>query len=506
MATTIEETLLSQLSKFVADHLGLHFPKERWPDLERAVLAANHEHGHHDVDRYIQGLLSPTSTRHDIEILAAHLTVGETYFFREKRSLEILEQQIIPDLIRTSRPAVRQLRIWSAGCATGEEAYSIAILLSKMIPDLKDWSITILATDVNTRSLEKASAGVYGEWSFRGIPQWVKSRYFKVTADGRWAIVPALKEMVTFACLNLMEDEFPSLLNSTNSMDVIFCRNVLMYFTPEAMKRVVHHFHRSLANDGWLIVSPTETLHPLFSEFTTANFTGATLYRKTSGSLGRAPIPSPGAWNEMIPIAPPPRVMIECQESAEVAAQQIDLKSGDSAKRPGGPDRLAISHAEAFALYEQGRYEEAEEIIISLLSQNQNDELAMLLLARLYANQGRLAEAIQWCEKAIAMNKMDARAHYLRAAILQEQDSLEEAALSLRQALYADPQLVLGHFALGNLALKQGKLKESGKHFENALALLAEHRQEDILAESEGLTAGRLKDLIQTREIKLQAL
>jgi chemotaxis protein methyltransferase CheR len=122
----------------------------------------------------------------------------------------------------------------------------------------------------------------------------------------------------------------------------------------------------------------------------------------------------------------------------------------------------------------------------------------MFLLARIYANQGKLAQALVWCNKAIAADKMTARAHYLRAAILQEQSSIPEAILALKQAVYAEPQFVLGHFALGNLALKHGRLKESEKHFENVLLLLARYEPEDIVPESEGLSAGRLREMIVT--------
>ena len=133
-----------------------------------------------------------------------------------------------------------------------------------------------------------------------------------------------------------------------------------------------------------------------------------------------------------------------------------------------------------------------------LLSQNGRDAPAMFLLARIYANQGKLAEALAWCDKAIAVDKMAARAHYLRATILQEQSSIAEALLALRHAVYAEPQFVLGHFALGNLTLKHGKPKESRKHFENALLLLAQYRPEEIVPESDGLSAGRLIEMAVT--------
>ena len=177
-------------------------------------------------------LSSEPPSRNQIEILASYLTIGETYFFREKQTFEILEERILADLIKTRRQNERRLRIWSAGCCTGEEPYSIAMLLSKMLPDLKDWNISILATDINPRFLHKASEGVYSKWSFRDCPQGVKERYFRKAKEDRLEILPDIKKMVTFSYLNLVEDSYPSLSNCTNAMDVIFCRNVLMYFAP----------------------------------------------------------------------------------------------------------------------------------------------------------------------------------------------------------------------------------------------------------------------------------
>ncbi len=232
MATSIPAALLSQLSEFVATQMGLHFPKERWRDLERGIRSAAREFDFKDAESCLQWLVSSPLAKGQIEILARHLTVGETYFFREQKSLEILEGYVLPELIRTRRENEKRLRIWSAGCCTGEEPYSIAILLAKLIPDLKDWKITILGTDLNPRSLQKASEGVYSEWSFRGTPEWVGERYFTRAKDGRWAVLPSIKKMVTLHYLNLAEDAFPSLLSNTNAMDVIFCRNVLMYFHP----------------------------------------------------------------------------------------------------------------------------------------------------------------------------------------------------------------------------------------------------------------------------------
>ncbi len=494
MTLSASAVQLSQLSDFVAARMGLHFPRERWHDLERGITSAAREFGFADTESCIQWLLSSPLKSSQIEILARHLTVGETYFFREKKSFEILEEHIFPELIRGRRGGDQRLRIWSAGCCTGEEAYSIAISLSKVISDLKDWNITILGTDLNPRSLQKACEGVYSEWSFRGTPQWITERYFKKAKDGRLHLLPSIKKMVIFNYQNLAGDAYPSLLNNTNAMDVIFCRNVLMYFAPEVAKKVGQNLYRSLVDGGWLIVSPSETSHGLFSQFITVNFPGATLYKKDAHRPQTAEVP-PYEPEDEPNVSFQPRFGSTGESHSEVhPPQPFDLLPSDAEERNGGKPQLT-SYGEALTLYEGGRYGEAAEKLVEL-SQNRDDSKAMALLARVYANQGKLTEALEWCDKAIAADKMNAGCHYLRATILQEQGSAEEARASLNRTLYLDQNLVLAHFTLGTLTLREAKLKESEKHFENALSLLTAYRQEEILPESEGITAGRLMEII----------
>jgi chemotaxis protein methyltransferase CheR len=503
MTRKIQEAELSRLSELVAQYLGLHFPRERFPDLERGLCAAAEDHGsNHDVEGYLQKLLSSVWTQDQMEILAAYLTIGETYFFREKRSLEILQERIVPELIRAHASRGRPIRIWSAGCASGEEPYSIAIVLNKLMAGLKPGDVEILATDINTRSLQKASQGIYSSWSFRSTPPWVRRTCFETAANDRSAIDSALKKMVRFAPLNLANDHYAPLSNCTGGLDVIFCRNVLMYFTPMGMRKVIRQLYRYLAADGWLIVSPTETSHVLFSEFATVNLGDVTLYRKSPAALASAvggvatsSIPSP-EWTVQatIPLRTSGFQIIQETPDKESPDKESPDKQPDSV-RAGLP---AVCYGELLRLYEQGCYEAAGQMAATLLSQNGRDAQTMLLLARIYANQGKLAEALAWCDKAIAADKMAARAHYLRAMILQEQSSIAEALLALRHAVYVEPQFVLGHFALGNLTLKHGSPTESQKHFENVLLLLARYGPEDIVPESDGLPAGRLMEMAVT--------
>jgi chemotaxis protein methyltransferase CheR len=286
---TISHVLLAQLSDLIAARLGLHFPRARWSDLERGIRTAARELDFPDVAACIQWLASSPLTQHQVAILASHLTIGETYFFREPHVFAMLEEVILPALMRARRERARRLRVWSAGCATGEEPYSIAISISKVISEARDWHVTLLATDINPRFQQVASEGAYREWSFRDTAPWIKARYFSRQPGGRLVIRSAIRKMVTFTYLNLADDVYPSLLTNTTAMDVIFCRNVLMYLAPEQAKKVVHKLYRALADGGWLIVGPCETSQALFASFQTVNIPGAILYRKHASCESPAP-------------------------------------------------------------------------------------------------------------------------------------------------------------------------------------------------------------------------
>ena len=501
MTHTTSDVLLTQLSEFVADRVGLHFPRDRWGDLERGIGSAARELGYRDAASCIPWLVSSSLTKTELDVLASHLTVGETYFFREKRSFEILEQQILPELIRSRRETEPHLRIWCAGCCTGEEPYSVAILLDRLIPDIADWRITILGTDINPRFLQKATDGEYGLWSFRDTPGWVRGTYFAKRPEGGYEISREIKEMVTFSYLNLAEDTYPSLLNSTNGMDLILCRNVLMYFSPGRAQGLIRNLYRSLVEGGWLMVSAVETSQIFSSQFVTVNFPGATLYKKDSRKSQvvqdhppiLASLCAPGGemqqWSQPVADA--------VAEPETTPPGELSEPLGQEVQGTEIPELRPNSQAAALALYEQGRYVEAEGILAGLLSDDRGNSKALALLARACANQGKLTEALEWCEKAIGSDRLNPVGYYLFAAILQEHGRAQEAVGWLKRALYLDQDFVPAHVALGNLALRQGQLKASGRHFENALSLLSRYGQEEVLPESDGMTAGRLGEIIR---------
>jgi chemotaxis protein methyltransferase CheR len=450
MRHALSSRTLSSLSELLAKHTGLNFPEKRWNDLERGMNAAARASGEASVQAYIHRLLSAPLTQHQTGILASHLTVGETYFFRDHKSFEMLEHHVLPALIHSRRDAGRHLRIWSAGCCTGEEPYSIAMLLDRLLPDYEQWNITLLATDINPQFLRKGRDGVYGDWSFRGTPAWVRERYFRQARPGCFAIHPRIKKRVTFSCLNLADGAYPSPSNNTHAMDLILCRNVLMYFTTAQAASIVGHLHRALADDGGLLVSPAEASGILLAPFAPVRFSSdATIYRKVA------------SW-KMIPTTQAPAPVFPLPETypADVPAPTLN-PSDPSDPPPVGADTLCA-------------------------------------MTRLCANQGRLAEAAGWCQQAIAADRLNPRSHYLLASIRQELGQTDAAERSLKRALYLEPDFVLAYFALGNLHRSRGRRAQAGRHFENALSLLQRRPRHETIMESDGLTAGRLEDIIRS--------
>jgi chemotaxis protein methyltransferase CheR len=394
----------------------------------------------------------------------------------------------------------KRLRIWSAGCCTGEEPYSIAILLSRLIPDLTNWNITLLGTDINQRFLRKASEGIYSKWSLRETPAWMTERYFKPTRDGCFELLPRLRNMVTFSYLNLVDDCFPSLLTNTNAMDVILCRNVLMYFTRQHAQKVIQNLHHCLIDGGWLLVSASETSQVFSPQFTTVSFPGATLYKKDTNKPPIAQSPwlvqdeesakSIRGVHELA-LSPEPRIAQE-QVTVEVSAAPVERQESHIGEQD------ETEYMESTVAFEQGRYSEAAEKLLSLLSRLPDDTKSLALLAHVYANLGRLGDAKELCERAIMNEKLLPRYHYLLGAILMAQGETDHAMKSFKKVLYLDQSFILAHFALGNLTRQQRRFRESKKHYENALSLLASCKPGESLPEAEGMTAARLMEIIRS--------
>lgn len=490
MNNILSDITLSRLSKFISSNLAMYFPKERWNDLERNIISASKDFGYKETEDFINHIISSPLSREHVEMLASNLTINETYFWREPQTFDALEKIIIPDLICKREREEKRIRIWSAGCSSGEEPFSIAIALERLIPDIQEWNITILATDINSRILNKARSGEYGQWSFRGTPQWLKEKYFSQKKNNIFEIIPRIKSMVEYEYLNLAEDIYPSSINNTNAMDIIYCRNVLMYFTQERFRQIVVGLYNSLVNGGYLIVSASELSLQNFPDFQPVNIQGMVLYQKPLKEISKPP-PITIAINVNDPIINQqisnPKLSYNVFEHVDNKSElEINIENENSAKS------RAIYEKELHS-FPAGDYSKPEKILPS--DEQKSDK--QILLIRALANEGKIIEAINTCNNAIAVNKIDPRLHFLCATILLENNQLDKAEASLKRAIYLKPDFVLSYYLLGNIYNRLGNSIASKRCYDNILEILCLNDQNEILYESEGLTSGRLLEIIK---------
>ncbi|MPZ47145.1 MAG: hypothetical protein GEV05_28040 [Betaproteobacteria bacterium] len=441
---TLAPALLARVAARLAQHAGLHFPPQRWPDLERAIAAAGAELHADDPGAWLGRLQAATLSARELEALVCHATVGETYFFRDPALFDTLRDLLLAELLRTDGEPDRRLRIWSAGCCTGEEAYSIAMLFERVLPAAWREHVSVIASDINPRFLAYAEHGVYGAWSFRAAPAWVK-HFFTRCRDGRFRIDSRLRERVRFFALNLAQEPYPPLPGGDGTVDIIICRNVLMYFEPRKAKEAVLRLRHRLCEGGWLFVSAAEMSNATFPGFETVAFAGALGYRRiertrkppstgaarASGSMC-APVP---VRQEPIVVQPVPRARAQETETAAQAARRL-------------------------------------------------------------ADEGNLGAALECCDRAIADDRLNEAHHYLRAVILRERGETEAAAAALQRALYLDPEFIMAHLTLGHLRVVQGRRQEALRHFAAAHDYASRLRPEESVAYSEGVNAGRFVQLV----------
>lgn len=517
MSQEISERDIFQLTELIRTHIGLHYPKNRWRDLMRNMDPVSKQLGFTDVNSCIFSLLSEPLTKREIDVLIKHLTIGETFFFRDNCVFQALKDTILPELIRTRSQSGKRMAFWSAACCTGEEPYSIAILIDQMIPTWEEWNIRVVATDLNEEFLKKAGHGIYTNWSFRNVPQWIKKRYFTCCGDNSFELSPRVRKMVRFSQLNLVTKDF---LQAFSGMDVIFCRNVLMYFSEELREQIIDHFMQVLTEGGWLVLSPSEVPLMRHPGLTPVQFPGAILFRKETLEKKKGPsIFTSQAktvdQEKKFSISP---VAVACKtpsdhslksELKDVLTSQVSDFINEEKSKEKGTNQEAETQKnllqEALALYAEGAYDRVAQKLNEVLSRTQNtaDSLSlnpgsMALMARAYANQGKLDEAKKWCMQAIDAEKLLPGHYYLHATICQEQGLLEESINSLKKALYLDQDFILAHFALGNLTQKIGRFDESQRHLKNALSLLSSLHPEAVLPYSEGIQAGRLLEVVQS--------
>lgn len=266
-----------RLSKTIYERSGIHFPETKKYILESRLSHRLKELEMEDFDQYIAYLTMGPYQMDEFQEMFNRITINETSFFRNDAQLSVFENQILPNLLE-ARSGTKKLRIWSAACSTGEEPFTIAMQLDRSLGvRLNDWHIEILGTDISEKALAVAQSSVYNNYAVRSTSPLIKSRYFK--EEGReFRLNDSIRSMVNFECHNL-KDRIAAKRHGV--WDVIFCRNVLIYFDDAMKKNVVSMFSNQIAKDGTLFIGHSERIKDLTTDFQQLNIPQGFCYQKT---------------------------------------------------------------------------------------------------------------------------------------------------------------------------------------------------------------------------------
>ncbi|MCX5871475.1 MAG: chemotaxis protein CheR [Deltaproteobacteria bacterium] len=355
-------------------------------------------------------------------------TSGETYFFRDHGQFDLLRLRLLPELIERRRSA-RTLRLWSAGCASGEEAYSLAMLVDMLLPEHDGWDIVILGSDINQAALAKARRGRYGQWSFRMVPTALQQRYFQRMGD-EWALDERIRRMVTFRAGNLIGEPSPG--GEWRDMDLILCRNVFIYFAVNAVTAVADKLSAALSEGGYLLTGHTELIGHRVRDLRSRLFAEGVVYQR----VAQAPYTP-------LPNLPP--------------------QAGEGAKKTPSLAHSAAEGVEAPSpVRSAGEGWDGGKLPVPPPAAPSREDL--LATAREFADRGEYDRAEQTCLQALAVVPLAAGPHFLLAQLAQLRGDFERAGELLDQTLYLDPHCVAAY-------LEQAALCERAENLPRAQTL-----------------------------------
>ena len=456
-----EDFILFQ--NFISQETGIYFSHDRKQHLQMALDERLTKGDHKSYRDYYHFIQSHPLREAEIRHLIGLITVGETSFFRNGPHFEVLMNTILPEIVERKKKSHKAIRIWSAGCSRGSEPYSIAIVLQEELPSLKDLDISIFATDINHQALALAQKGGYAFRDFSHMPEEYVRRYFHKSGH-QYQLVDQIKKYVKFGYHNLAKSSFD--VPELRDLDIIFCRNVTIYFDLQTTKRIVEQFYDCLSDGGYLFIGHAETLWQITDKYDLIEFPHAYIYKKTKEQMKtKKVIPFagvPGIPSDAFRLKQPvPNVSGEKNRILE----DIDLKKTPSV-RPQIKDRLA----RATLLANHAQYEEAIKQLEGVLEQDSLCQEAYYLLGILYCNAG----------------------------------SYDQAVAQFRKVIYIDPGVVLAYFNLGNIYLHQKKIGQAKKEFKNVRSILEKRDPEDIVAFSDNFTADYLLRACENNLAKIE--
>jgi chemotaxis protein methyltransferase CheR len=457
----------------VARRMGLSFEESKLPILGELLRNRLDATGS-SCEAYLEALRA--DARHaEISLLAQTLTVNETYFFRNIEQFRVLSAVALPERL-AARAGAKHLRFLSAGCASGEEPYSLAIAVRQAVDP--SWEISIRAVDINPEMIKKAAAGRYSKWVLRETPAEIQRRWFQ--ADKNDVVLDeAIRTAVKFEVRNLAADD-PDLWEP-EAYDIVFCRNVIMYFTPESAAGLVQRLTRALAPGGYLFLGHAETLRGLSQDFHLCHSHGAFYYQRKDRldpAAQRATGLSPQAIAAPAPLRALPALSGDWVDAIGEATGRIArLADGtrQAAHEEGvrrGRDLRLCDLAAPIDLLRKERFADALHLVENLPPQSASDPDVLLLLAVLLVQSGQFGRAEHVCRGLLKADDLNAGAHYVLALCREGEGDRRGAAEHDQVAAYLDPAFAMPRLHLGRLLRREGDLKNARRELRLALTLL----------------------------------
>ena len=477
----MEQALLRRFQQLITTHTGLQIREQEREAFGKTLVARIKALQLPHPEQYYQlletGAAQGEAGESEWKQLIVLLTNQESYFFRDKGQFTLLREHILPELIKGNQES-RTLRLWSAGCSTGEEPYSLAMLVDQLLPQRDGWNIFILGTDIKEAALEKARRGVYSPWSFRLVEPALQQRYFR-EQQADYELEARIRNMVTLRRGNLFKDEFPNAAAGLYNMDLILCRNVFIYFEWNAVSVVLDKFAGTLRDGGCLMTGHAELNTQNVGRLQARVLPGSVIYQRLSDapaatkavatkhqaeqSATRTPASSGSAA-----AAPLAAIIARLPSPSPVITQP----ASETREKEAAPDALPGLLEEAEALLRNEVYGAAAEKLEHLLRGEPKHYAALCLAAQAYANLGRHDEATQRCRQAIAVDSFAPIPYSLLAHIAEEQGDSEEAKNLLKKVIYLAPSFIPAYLELGALYGKEGDVARAQKMSATALELL----------------------------------
>lgn len=422
------------------------------------------------------------------------LTNNESYFFRDKEQFNLLRNQILPELVKRKQ-ANKNIRICSAGCSTGQEPYSLAIILQELLPDFRQWNLLILGIDIDETALKEAEKGIYDSWSFRGVNEIVKQQYFQII-NKQYYLNQEIKRLVKFQKVNLVLDSFPQQNSELRNMDLIICRNVFIYFETSAIAKVLDKIYHTLNPLGYFLAGHTELSGHNLSKYQTKVFPESLVYQRRADDVNDKESSSTSKTSEQLLTPNPYLLNTESHENIILKFSQQNELEKITEKIPTQPtDSEMIREAET--LWKQDKPNLAIERIDKIIQIYPNSFQAYYLMAQIYANLGKYQEASNYCDRALQINPFAVSPHYLLVQIAEEQGNLEQAKQILKKIIYLDSSFVVAYLDLSHIYQQEGDKQRSIKMQETALNILKKLPPNTRIKERENLTVAELIELLQ---------